>query len=294
MNTYLDCAACFVRQALDATRMVTDDPAIHERVLRNVLRAASEMDLRRPPLEMGQRIHRMIRELTGNRDPYSEIKKHFNRWALQLYPELKERVENSGDPFETAVRLAMAGNSIDFGVTGRVEDSTVHEAIEHACRAPLPADLLKEFKAAVERARSILYLGDSAGEIVFDRLLVEQIPREKVTFVVKGSPVINDATMEDARAAGLCDLVDVIDNGSDAPGTLLDDCSREFRRRFDAAEVIVAKGQGNYESLNHLARDIFFLLKVKCSVIAEHLRCSVGAIVLRKETGALEEIPDKK
>jgi uncharacterized protein with ATP-grasp and redox domains len=132
----------------------------------------------------------------------------------------------------------------------------------------------------MSRAEDILYLGDNAGEIVFDRLLIEQLPCEKITFVVKGRPILNDAVMEDAQIVGLTDMVDVIDNGSDAPGTILESCSETFRRRFDQSDLIIAKGQGNYETLSEVDKNIFFLVRPKCSVLARHLGREIGSLVL--------------
>ena len=194
------------------------------------------MDLRQSPPVMAQRIHRLIRELTGESDPYRVIKDRFNRLALDVYPELKARVERSADPLETAIRLGIAGNVIDMGVNNHLSDEQVHEAINHALAEELDGGA-KVFGMAVSAAKDILYLADNAGEIVFDKLLIEQLPLEKVTVAVKGSPIINDATLEDAETAGLTGLVDVIDNGSDAPGTVLDDCSEDFRRHFDEADL---------------------------------------------------------
>ena len=129
-------------------------------------------------------------------------------------------------------------------------------------------------------AGRILYLCDNAGEILFDKLLIEQLPYGKVTVSVRGFPVINDATMIDAEAAGLTALVEVIDNGSDAPGTLLEDCRRDFQERFKQADLVIAKGQGNYESLSEVRKEIFFLLNVKCQVIARKLGYHIGDLVL--------------
>ena len=137
-----------------------------------------------------------------------------------------------------------------------------------------------DFDNAVANAQRILYLTDNAGEIVFDRLLIEQLEPAQVTVAVRGRPIINDATLADARAVGLHELVEIIDNGSDAPGTLLDDCSQEFKRRFRAADLIIAKGQGNYETLSQERRNIYFLFKAKCSVIAEHAGVALGTHVL--------------
>ncbi|OHB65800.1 MAG: hypothetical protein A2Y76_06255 [Planctomycetes bacterium RBG_13_60_9] len=157
----------------------------------------------------------------------------------------------------------------------------VTETIDKALSADWDPGCLEEFAQAVNDARSILYLGDNAGEIVFDRLLIEELPHEKVTFVVKGSPVLNDATREDARTVGLTDLVEVIDNGSDAPGTILESCSAEFRRRFEHSDLIIAKGQGNYECLSNVDKDMFFILMAKCPVIATHLGCDIRQMILR-------------
>jgi len=284
MKTFLDCIPCFVRQALDSVRLVTDDENIHEQVLRNVLHLAGKMDLRQSPAAMGQHIHQHIRRLTGVNDPYREIKDRFNQLALRLFPDLKARIQNSSAPFETAVRLSIAGNIIDFGVNSRLDESDVLDAIEHALSAPLNGNV-RDFSAAVQDAGRILYLADNAGEIVFDRLFLEQLPTEKITMVVKGSPVINDATMIDAEIAGITDILEVIDNGSDAPGTILGTCSETFQKRFAAADLVIAKGQGNYETLNDVEKDIFFVLKVKCSVIAKHIGCPVGSLVLLRSKG---------
>lgn len=285
MKTFFDCIPCFVRQALDSVRLVTDDEKVHERLLREVLQDISEMDLRQSPPAMGQRIHRLIRSLTGQSDPYRAMKDRFNRLALELYPKLRARVDASAYPLETAVRLAIAGNVIDMGVNAHLNESQVRKAIEDSLSARLNGDV-RAFSEALSYARKILYLADNAGEIVFDRLLLEQMPLAKVTVAVKGSAVINDATMADAQVAGIPDLVEVIDNGSDAPGTILDDCDAAFRRRFDEASLIIAKGQGNYETLNNVKKDIFFAFKAKCPVVARDLGCRVDSLILRRSTHA--------
>ncbi|GAI33305.1 unnamed protein product, partial [marine sediment metagenome] len=244
MRTYFDCIPCFVRQVLDSVRMTTDDEQIQEKVLREALYLGSKMDLSQSPPAMAQKIHRFIREITGVKDPYLEVKNRFNKLGLRMYPELKQQVETSADPLETAVRLAIAGNIIDFGVNSVVEQSQVEKTIAESLTEPLDMEAMEEFRDATSQAEDILYLGDNAGEIVFDRLLIEQLPYEKITFAVKGGPILNDATIEDAQIVGLTDIVNVIDNGSDAPGTILESCSEAFRRRFDKSDLIIAKGQG--------------------------------------------------
>jgi len=282
MKTYFDCIPCFVRQTLDSVRLITDDEQVHETVMREVLRLACKMDLHQSPPLMGQKIHRLIRELVGTEDPYRKVKGKFNNIALKLYPKLRQIIVCSEDPLATAVRLAIAGNIIDFGVNSTLHETDLEETISQSLSDEFVGMQLEPFRNAVNKAEDILYIADNAGEIVFDRLLIEQLPYEKVTVVVKGMPVINDATMEDAVVAGLPRIVEVIDNGSDGPGTILESCSRQFRYRFDNADLIIAKGQGNYETLSDVDKDIFFILKAKCPVIARHLRCEIGSMMLIK------------
>ncbi|MCD4831663.1 MAG: ARMT1-like domain-containing protein [Anaerohalosphaeraceae bacterium] len=282
MKIFLDCIPCFVRQALDSARLATDDERIHEKVVREVLRLAADLDMSQSPPAIGQHIHRLIRKMVGNDDPYYELKQRFNRLAMRMYIELAQRVRESENPLETAVRLAIAGNIIDLGVKTSIAESEIEKIINDSLTADFDGQQIEEFKNAVNQAEKILYLADNAGEIVFDKFLIEQLPHEKITVVVRGRPVINDATMEDAEFAGLTEMAEVIDNGSDGPGTILETCSQSFRERFENADLIIAKGQGNYETLSDIDKDIFFLLKVKCPVIAEDIGCKVGRMILRK------------
>jgi len=283
MRTSLDCIPCFLRQTLEAARFVTDAPAVHERVLRDVLRLTAEMDFAQCPPVVAREIHRMLRAMTGVDDPYRAVKDRFNRMALEMLPELADTVKEASDPLATALRLAIAGNVIDLGVNGEMTEDEVRRSIHDALNEPFDGDV-DAFGQAVERARKILYLADNAGEIVFDRLLIEQLPVSLVTLAVRGGPILNDATMADAQAAGLCDVVDVIESGSDAPGTILGDCNEEFRKRFSESDLVIAKGQGNFETLSDQPGEIFFLLKVKCPVIADHVGLPVGTHVLTRTT----------
>jgi len=294
MRTYFDCVQCFVRQALDAARLLSTDEKIHEKVLRKVLSESSEMDFYKSPPEKGQRIHRLIREFLGNDDPYRKIKDSSNRLAMKLYPELKKKIEQSSDPLETAVRFAIAGNIIDLGVNSQLDESIIYKTLEDSVKNALFPNTIDDFRNAVDQAADILYLGDNGGEIVFDRLLIEQLPYEKVTFVVRGSPVINDVTLIDAQFTGMTDIVEVIDNGSDAPGTILEDCSPAFRARFEKADLIIAKGQGNYESLSDIKKNILFVLMAKCPVIARDIGCDVGSLVLKTNFPKITAKTDNK
>ncbi|MFO7822100.1 MAG: ARMT1-like domain-containing protein [Lentisphaeria bacterium] len=284
MQTYLECMTCFVRQTLDAARHVTDDEKAQEEVLRAALKELSEIDMSAPPPVMAQHIHRFIRSRFDLPDPYRTEKKLSNNRALQLMPQLIEKVKNSDVRLETAVRLAIAGNIIDLGVKSQVHEEDINGAVEHALNTKFDGDV-QALENALAEADSILYLADNAGEIVFDRLLLEQLPREKLTVAVKGSPIINDALREDAEQAGITQAFRVIDNGSDAPGTALAACSPEFLEEYEKADLIISKGQGNYETLSHENKNIFFLLKVKCPVISRDVGREIGALVLTRAEG---------
>ncbi len=284
MQTALECIPCFARQALEAARAVTDDPAVHERLLRDVLRTAAAMDLSQCPPVVAQRIHRTLRALTGVADPYRAAKARFNRMALDVVGPLGEEVRRADDPFAAALRIAIAGNVIDMGVNGAITEAEILASIHRVMDEPFHGDVdaLRDAAAGAER---ILYLADNAGEIVLDRLLIEQLPAGRVTVAVRGGPVLNDATREDAEVAGLGEVAEVIDNGSDAPGTLLDDCSEAFRRQYARADLILAKGQGNFETLSDEDANLFFLLKVKCSVIADHIGLPIGTLIAMRRRG---------
>jgi hypothetical protein len=238
-----------------------------------------QLDLQIPPPALAQSVHRLIRRETGNPDPYAAVKRRLNHLAWELYPVWRARFREVYPPFEAAVRLAIIGNLLDVGAKTEMTHDAVPTAFEAALEAPL-LGAVDELRSATLSAPRILYLADNAGEIVFDRDLVAQMPRGQCTVVVRGHPVLNDATLADAAEAGLTDLCEVMANGSDAPGTLLEDCSPEFRHRFAKADVVIAKGQGNYESLASADRPIFFLLKVKCSVLSRALACPRGSLVL--------------
>jgi uncharacterized protein with ATP-grasp and redox domains len=280
MRTHIDCLPCFTRQAVRVARVVTEDRQKKEALVKTLLGELSRMDLSQPPPVLAQRFYRLARPLMNGKDPYANVKETFTRLALEMLPELERRVRSAGDPFATAVRLAIAGNIIDAGMDRALTLELAKKAVQNALNAELVGDP-EEFRRAIVGARQILYLGDNAGEVVFDRLLLNFFPLKRTAFVVRGQPILNDATLEDARAAGLPALLKVVENGSDVPGTVLADCSPSFRKLFQAADLIVSKGQGNFETLSSSADErMFFLFTVKCSVVADEIGAQLGELVL--------------
>ncbi|MBV5274899.1 MAG: DUF89 family protein, partial [Lamprocystis purpurea] len=237
MKTYLDCYPCFLRQALSAARRAQATVEQQRQILLDTMDLLQALSPQATPPVMAERIHRMVRARTNTPDPYRQSKQDATAQALGLLPELRDRVRTASDPLETAVRIAIAGNIIDDGAA---EQYDLQATLARVLEQPFAIDGLPQLRQALSTVDAVLYLADNAGEIPLDSLLVEHLPRGRVTVAVRGSPVINDATLDDAHAVGLAKWATLIDNGSDAPGTLLGDCSEAFRTAFARADLIIA------------------------------------------------------
>ena len=230
------------------------------------------------PPEIGREAYRFISEKTGILDLFAKIKRENTQKALSLYPQLKERVESSKDRLSTAARIAIAGNVIDFGANA---DFDLDKDLDELLSQDMAVHHFPAFHQAVQGARNVLYLADNAGETVFDRLLIEELGKP-VIYAVREKPIINDATYQDALDAGIDKVAEIVSSGTDAPGTILSLCSEDFLKIFRSADLIISKGQGNYEGLSDETRPVFFLLKAKCAVIARDLGVKQGSLVLMK------------
>jgi len=281
MKTYLDCIPCFFRQGLEAARMATEDEEKQRKVLDEIAKKLPQIPINSTPPEMGREIHKIVRRITGSSDPYKKIKDKYNKIALRLYPKLRGKVEKANDPLLMGIRVAIAGNIIDFGVNTHID---LEQEIEQILKQDFAIFDYIPFKKALECTDELLYIADNSSEVVFDRILIELMRErsdKKVTYVVREKPIINDATMEDALFCGVDKVARVISSGSDGPGTFLSSAKNEFRTYFNRAKLIISKGQGNYETLSEVNKPIFFLLKAKCPVIAKDLGCKAGDIVLK-------------
>ncbi len=281
MKLNLECIPCFMRQALKASRFCGLSEERQEEVLRKVMNALLKERWDRTPPELAHIVHAIVRKYCG--DPYAELKKKSNEVAMELYPEVKGLIEKSRDPLRTAVKVAIAGNIIDFGAVDResVEEFKLMDVIMDVVNGKLAIDHYDLFREKL-KGSSILYFADNAGEIVFDKLLIETIfstfGRKRVTFVVKAGPIINDATIEDAKQVKLDEVVDefrFISNGEVG----VERNSPEVRKWIEEHDVVISKGQGNYEGLSEF-RGIFYMLMVKCPVIARDVGVEVGSRVL--------------
>jgi len=274
MKTHLECIPCFLKQSLEAARMATSDEEVHERVLKEVMKHLETISFSDSPPELSRDVHKIIKTITQSDDPYKKVKDQSNQKAKNLYPHLKKLVHDADDPLFMAVKLAIVGNVIDFGTTNRFN---LEEMIDNAVKKQFVDDAYPYFTEKINQAKTILYLADNSGEIFFDKLLIEELRKKgkDITYVVKANPIINDVLVEDASFAGIDKLATVMQGDAgqqrSAPGMVLTYVSDEFKEKLRTADLVISKGQGNYEALSDIDREIIFLLMVKCPLVAEDI-----------------------
>lgn len=278
MKTDARCLPCLMKQAHRVSLFLGCDSDQQGKIVQAVAGLIAECDLKRSPPANAEQIYARIAELTGNDDPYLHHKKLSNEAALSHLATLRKEIAASEDPLNLVLRFSIAGNIIDYGAMARFD---LNATLQRSRTADLTIDHVSHFRKKLQLypgGAEILYLADNSGEIVFDALLLEYLANRghRITVAVKDRPIINDALYEDACFAGIEKFGRIISNGSGCPGTVLERCSNEFVEHFKRADVIISKGQGNFESLSTVDRDIFFLLTVKCSVAAFHLRDITG------------------
>lgn len=279
MKVEVDCLPCMFTQALSASRRCTDDKEKLREVQYEVMRLLPQLSFDQTPAEMSYYAVKVVHDVLGCEDPFAEEKRRSNAAMLELYPALKQMVESSSDKLYTAIKLAAAGNIIDMGI---LREFDVNQAIEDILKRSFQIDHFEALRKELECAQTILYLADNAGEIVADKVFLETLGRKDVVVAVNEKPILNDATMEDARQVGLDSVATLLSNGSGMIGTVLEDCSEEFRNIFDTADVIISKGQGNYECLDERPENIYLVLTAKCPCVARALRVRERDTVLKK------------
>lgn len=247
-----------------------------QEIVRKTLAILGSVPAGATPPEIGTIVHKMVREMTGAYDPYQQVKRDATVGALELLPDLRALLDKSDDPLDTALRLSIAGNIIDLGPN---PDYDLWQVVARILTQDFAIDDTPSLRAQLSKVNRILYLSDNAGETVFDRLLIETVSKP-VTYVVRSGPVINDATMEDALAAEIDQVAEVMCNGTQDPGTILSHCSPSFQEAFQAAELILAKGMANYETLSGVPGPIYFLLQVKCPVISQDIGAPLGSPIV--------------
>ena len=269
MRTGNDCLVCFMRQALGTVRRCTKDAGLQWQILTEVAGLLPGFDPKLPPPENAVHYYRLISERTGVADPFYAEKQESNAFALGLEQRTRALIAQEDDPLLAAIQFAINANVLDYGAQVLLD----RDKALASCRQDLIVNHYAALRRCIDRRSSILYLADNCGEIVFDKLLIELLLAHgcKLTLAVRSAPIINDATLEDARSCGLDALCPVIENGGDIPGTPMHSRNDTFRQRFAEAECIISKGMGNFECLSEVRAPIFFLFTVKCTTVRHYL-----------------------
>lgn len=297
MKTSLDCLPCLLRQVLLTSRLTGAAESVQKKTIDAALALLADINHRLSPPENAVYLYRMISELTGCPDPYRRLKDLSTTRAMALRPMAETAIGAHPTPFLAALKFAAAGNIIDYGSH---HDFDLDKTLSSCLDQTFAVDDSGQLRQDLARAKTVLYLADNCGELIFDGLLIQQLGK-KTWLAVKEHPVINDATAEDALASGLHSHATIVTNGTDCPGTPLSQCTPEFLHLFHSADIVISKGQGNFETLSREAafhpeqtttppidipagtRQVYFLLTVKCPVVATHINHSqAGRAVVRQ------------
>lgn len=290
MKIHPQCMSCLITQVENAIRLLKPNASDIEIVdaQREAMKILAEVPHDRSPY-FGQALYRFLNQKLGQYDPYKSFKHQYNQMALAKVPQIEAAVQNAQDPLLTLMAIAIVGNTIDFGTTHEIN---LTREINEFSLEKLGVNDYPDFKKSLERAKNVLILGDNAGEIVFDKIMIihlkETYPNKEFIYTVRGGPAINDSTIEDAREVGMLDICPVVE-GAAAPGIILEESSSRFRTAFDEAELIISKGQGNYESMSEIPTPhsaVYFLLKAKCNLIAKIFRVPLGALIFARRNSA--------
>jgi damage-control phosphatase, subfamily I len=285
MKTDLECIPCIINQCVTTLKLTNCDEQTKIETINELMDILKKIDLDLPPANNSDIVYSLCREKTSVADPYLKLKKKYNKLALEFFPDLKDLVHESKDRLYAAIKIAAGGNIIDFGINVNKGKAIDFELIKHEIEnVPFAIDDYEKFKRDLNKAKKILYIADNAGEIFFDRILIKEIIKQNknVVLVVKSGPIINDATMEDAVFAGLDNLVKIVESGSAKIGLNLDHLSEEFLKEYKDSDMIISKGQGNFETLHSIDHNIYYILKAKCEKIARELGVNYLDVVLVK------------
>jgi uncharacterized protein with ATP-grasp and redox domains len=288
MNIQLECIPCSLNSYLRLTGTGVIPEAQRETIMRQMLRIFSSLDFNQSPPVLGSKMHALIREALQNPDPYHQIKEEYNQMMLDLLPKFERWVQRSKDPFDTALRLAIAGNVIDFGSRYQLD---IMETINRVMDAKLAVDHSHRLRIDLEKAESLMYIGDNCGEIILDRLFLSMLDVPQKYFVVRDSPIINDVTYEDAILTGMDRIATVITTGDNSPGAVWESTSVQFQQIFRTVDVIISKGQGNLEGLLDVPHSsIYFLLVTKCDLMSERVGARKKEFIVKKGKTVLQPV----
>ncbi|NMB99155.1 MAG: DUF89 family protein [Thermoanaerobaculaceae bacterium] len=282
MKTEMACIPCIMKQAYNTARRATENEKDIRKILNKTAEYLKKLKFDTTPADASNYVYQITGKITGNDDPFKNEKKKYNEICKNMLPNLQKIIDQSEEKIYTSAKIAIFGNLIDLGIGLHFD---LDKDLDKILKKPFAWDDYKELKRVLESGRkNILYLGDNAGEILFDSLLVDQLKDDHtVVFVVKSGPIINDATMEDAKFAGLVEKIKVIETGSDGIGVKWSSVSEEFQKEYGKADIILSKGQGNFETMWGKKGTIFFMLRAKCDSVAREIGVKFGDIVIRMQ-----------
>ena len=276
-----------LRQVLEAARMATDDETVHVCIMDEALKILFNYRNYSCAPKICEAMHGIVKRYTGVEDPYAEIKSRDISEALNLEHSIRSITFNAKNSLLQALKVSATGNIMDSALYCNLDIETCLMA---ELEKPFAICDMEAFEKDIMKAKRILIIGDNAGEIVFDKILAEQLSMEReVIYAVRDRAIINDATVEDAFKAGIADYAMIVSTGCGAPGAVLELCSGEFQDVFNNADVVISKGQGNFEALSETSRRVYFLLKAKCSKIAKAFDVEVNEYVFKKSIGYMQQ-----
>lgn len=287
MQTTLSCIPCLIKQGIKIADFLNVDDLQSEEMMREILDSLRKEDYKNTPPHLAKKVYSIICKFVQTDDPYKEIKEYYNKELLGMEDNLKEMIADSSDSFNSALKFAITGNIIDFGTEFQITKEFIFEKMEEVHQKQLRINDSIEMYEKLKNSKTLLYLGDNCGEIVMDKIFIQHIknifPNLNITYGVRGKPIINDVTREDAKMVKMEEVAEILDNGDGAPGTVMKDVKDEFKKFFYASDIVIAKGQGNYETLSGIDReDVYLLFMAKCDVVAKKMDVETMSLVCMK------------
>lgn len=282
-----DCIPCILKQALYSARVSKiEDEKIQFDIIKKIYNEILNISEYNTAPQFAKTVKQVVYSYSGIEDPFKELKEKNLKKALKFVPYLKTYINSSNDKLEEAVRAAILGNIIDLGAN---PEFNLEDEVNKISSNNIRLDDYLSFVKKIKNAEYILYIGDNAEEAVFDKLLIEQLLPKKIIFAVKETPILNDITMDFAESIGLNSVTELISSGSTIPGTDMNDVNDQFKDIFYNAPLVIAKGQGNFETLMYEKREIYFMFKVKCDVISRVCGYPVGTSMLYHYRGVADK-----
>ena len=278
MEIFIDCLPCMLRQTLEASRLATEKIHLQEKILEDSIKILSHYKDYKCSPDLCRAMHQAVKRYVCVEDPYLQIKNRDIAAAKRAYPKLERFLQKKKNTLYWVLKIAATGNIIDSAINNNIN---MEDCIEKELEKEFSVCDLELFENKLKTAKSLLIIGDNAGETVFDRVLAQYLSSLDITYAVRSEPIINDATVEAAYASGLGNCTKIISTGCNAPGAILEECSAEFLNIFNSADIIISKGQGNFEALSGIGRQVFFLLKAKCPVISQKLGVDLNQYVFK-------------